>query len=136
MSSVELPRPLANQLLHYAQVHAEQQLCGIISSKQGVPFECYPVSNAATEPQHRFNMDEAELINTLRTLREQGEELFAIFHSHPNAPALPSAIDLAEDQYPDTLKLIISLNTIGVLEMQAFHTPNGEIEPVELLLAH
>ena len=135
MSSVELPRPLANQLLQYAQAHEEQEICGIISSKNGIPFECYPVTNSAAEPQHRFNMDEAELINTLRTLREQGEEMFAIFHSHPEAPALPSATDLAEDQYPDILKLIISLNTIGVLEMQAFHTRNGAIDPVELHLA-
>jgi len=135
MSLVELPRPLANQLLQYAQANNQQEICGIISSKQGTPHHCYPVANTAAEPQRRFDMDEAQLISTLRTLREQNEELFAIFHSHPDAPAEPSAIDLAEDQYPETLKLIISLNTTGVLEMRAFNTRNGAVEPVELILA-
>lgn len=134
MSSVELPRPLANQLLQYAQANDQQEICGIISSKEGLPYHCYPVANTAAEPQHRFDMDPQKLIATLRTLREQGEALFAIFHSHPDAPAEPSAVDLAEDQYPDTLKLIISLNTTGVLEMRAFNTRNGIVEPVELVL--
>ncbi len=134
MSSVELPRPLVNQLLHYAQINAEQEICGVISSKQGEPHQCYPVANAAAEPKHRFDMDEAQLVATMKRLREQGEELFAIFHSHPDAPAEPSATDLAEDQYPDILKLIISLDTTGVLEMRGFYTRDGKVEGVDLEL--
>jgi len=136
MSSVELPRPLVNQLLHYAQINPEQEICGLISSKQGLPQQCYPVTNAAEHPQRRFAMDEAQLLSTLRQIREQGEELLAIFHSHPTAAAQPSSMDLEEDQYPEVMKLIISLDTTGVLEMRAFYTRNGEIEPVELTLAH
>ena len=136
MSSVELPRPLVNQLLHYAQTNPEQEVCGLISGKQSVLQQGHPISNTAEQPQQRFAMDDAQLVNTLRQIREQGEELLAIFHSHPTTPAEPSTIDLAEDQYPDVMKLIISLNTDGVLEMQAFYTRNGEIEPIELTLAH
>lgn len=136
MSSVELPRPLVNQLLHYAQTNSEQEICGLISGKQGVLQQCYPVGNTATHPEHRFIMDEKQLVDTLRQIRENDQELLAIFHSHPTAPAEPSITDIAEDQYPDVMKLIISLNTDGVLEMRAFYTRNGEIEPVELTLAH
>ncbi len=136
MSCVELPRPLVNQLLHYAQINEELEICGLISSKQGVPHQCYPVSNRAAQPQHHFAMDEAQLVETIRKIRKNDEELLAIFHSHPTASAQPSSIDLAEDQYPEVMKLIISLDTTGVLEMQAFYTRNGEIEPIELTLAH
>lgn len=136
MSSVELPRPLVNQLLHYAQINPEKEVCGLISGKRGVLQQCHPISNRAEQPQQRFAMDDTQLVNTLRQIREQNEQLLAIFHSHPSAPAEPSITDIKEDQYPDVMKLIISLNTDGVLEMQAFYTRNGEIEPVELRLAH
>jgi len=53
-------------------------------------------------------------------MRERGEELFAIFHSHPAAPAEPSALDMAQAGYPDALYLIVSLGTCGVLELRGF----------------
>ncbi len=134
MSSLELPRPLINQLLHYAQINPEHAVCGVISSKNGTALRCYPVANA-NSPQCRYAMNESELTQTLRQIREQGEELLAIFHSHPVTPPQPSATDIAEDSYPDVMKLIISLDTEGVLEMAAFFTRNGKIEPVELTLA-
>ncbi len=135
MSSVELPRPLVNQLLHYAQINPKRGICGLISGKQGLLQQCHPISNIAKQPQN-FAMDDTQLVNTLRQIREQNEKLLAIFHSHPSAPAEPSITDIKEDQYPDVMKLVISLNTDGVLEMQAFYTRNGGIEPVELTLTH
>jgi proteasome lid subunit RPN8/RPN11 len=68
-------------------------------------------------------------------MRERGEELFAIFHSHPQAPAEPSATDLELAAYPDALYLIVSLNTKGVLELRGFRIDASRaVEEVELLL--
>ncbi len=136
MSTLELPRPLINQLLHFAQANPEHAVCGLISSKNGTPLRSYPVANAEKPSSCRYAMDEAELANTLQKMHQQGEALLAIFHSHPTAPPKPSTTEIAQDQYPEVMKLIISLDTAGVLEMAAFYTRNGNIEPVELTLAH
>ena len=45
----------------------------------------------------------------MRTLRERGETLFAIYHSHPAGPATPRPPTFAEAAYPQALYLIISL---------------------------
>lgn len=132
---VELPRPLANQLLHYAQISPEAEVCGLIGAKSGEPLSCYPVHNVAPTPNTRFQLEPHEQIQALRQMRERGEDLFAIFHSHPASPAEPSPVDLAEAAYPDALYLIISLNTKGVLEMRGFRlTPEARFTEVELLL--
>ena len=85
-----------------------------------VPTHCYPVANVAEQPQQRFLLDAGQQISAMAKMRELGEELFAIYHSHPTAPAQPSTHDLEQAAYPEALYLIISLNTKGILEMRGF----------------
>jgi len=82
-----------------------------------------------------FAMDPTQQITAMRTMRERGETLFAIYHSHPNSPPLPSATDLAQANYPDTLYLIISLQTRGVLEMRGFYLRNDAVNETALCIA-
>lgn len=131
---LHLPRALINQLLHHAQGSPVAEVCGLVGAGTGLPLHCYPVANVATEPRRLFAMDPAQQIAALRTMRERGEELFAIYHSHPNTPPQPSAIDLAQAAYPDALYLIISLQTRGVLEMRGFRLRDGRVAEVELEL--
>lgn len=123
---IQLPRPLVNQILHYAQAEPNFEVCGLIGARAGNPCSCYPVRNSAALPSIRFQLNAAEQIEAMRAMRERGETLFAIFHSHPSSPAEPSLRDLAEAAYPDALYLIISLNTKGVLEMRGFRLGGGE----------
>jgi proteasome lid subunit RPN8/RPN11 len=129
---VQLPRALINQLLHHAQQSPVHEVCGLLGARDGVPVHCYPVANVAADPQRLFAMDPAQQIAALRTLRERGEELFAIYHSHPTTPPQPSAIDLAQARYPEALYLIISLQTQGVLEMRGFRLRGGVVSEVAL----
>ncbi len=132
---IEIPRALVNQILHHAQSYPEQEVCGLIGSKGSVPTSCYPVGNIATMPQVRFQLDAKGHIEAMLQIRERGEQLFAIFHSHPTAPAEPSKLDLADAAYLDALYLVISLNTKGVLEMRGFWiAADKSVEEITLLL--
>ncbi len=127
-----LPRPLVNRLLAQAQHSPESEVCGLVSSHHGRPSKVYPVDNVASRPGKLFQMDPKGLVDALRTMRERGEELFAIYHSHPHSPAVPSSTDLEQAEYPDALYLIISLNTKGVLEMRGYRLQDGEAREVAL----
>lgn len=131
-----LPRHLVNQLLHHAQQSPDLEVCGLVGARNGEPVSCYPVANAASEPAARFQMAPREQIDAMRAMREKGEELFAVFHSHPTAPAQPSVEDATQAAYPEALYLIISLNTKGVLELRGFRLESGGgFSEVELQLA-
>ncbi|MCW8956775.1 MAG: M67 family metallopeptidase [Gammaproteobacteria bacterium] len=134
MNTISIPRTLANQILTQAQQHPDTEACGLVSAHDGQPNRVYPVQNVAKDPQHLFEMDPANLISSIKDIRNQGNELFAIYHSHPETPALPSATDLAQSGYPDSLYLIVSLNTKGVLEMRGFYLRQQQIEDVELVV--
>jgi len=117
---IKLPRTLINQLMTHAQSREGEEVCGFIANRNGAPVKTYPVANIATPADKRFEMEPRAQVDTIREMREQGEEIFAIYHSHPSSPAAPSQRDIDEFSYPEALSLIISLDTKGVLEMRAF----------------
>lgn len=125
---IYLPRKLINQMLHWAQQSPDKEICGLVGATDGgSPTSCYPISNTSCSPETRFEMDASEQIAALRTMRNRGEQLFAIYHSHPGAPAEPSKLDIEQANHPDAVYLIISLNTKGVLEMRGFKLDNGNV---------
>jgi len=132
--SLRLPRTIVNQLLHLAQRAPEEEICGLISGDRSGFKHCYPVKNVAPDKTRLFHLDPRGQIDAMRRMREAGEQLMAIFHSHPHAPALPSAVDIRESEYPDVLYLIISLGTKGVLEMRAFRLRDGKVTDVPIAI--
>jgi Predicted metal-dependent protease of the PAD1/JAB1 superfamily len=129
--TIHIERTVINQILSHALQAPEQEVCGLIGTRAG-SARVYPVKNVAGERDHLFAMDPQQQIEAMRRMRESGEALFAIYHSHPHAPATPSALDLAQAAYPEALYLIVSLNTKGVLEMQGYRLHGQRVEPVEL----
>lgn len=134
-SQIQLPRKLVGQLLHFAQQSPNAEICGLVSSKNHVPFHCYPIENVANESRNQFLLDSQQQIAAMKKMRENDEELFAIYHSHPTAAACPSALDLDMANYENTLYFIISLNTKGILELRAFKINNKNALEVPIVLS-
>lgn len=134
IKEIKITRPLATLLLGLAQKSPQQEICGLIGGIDGQPRTVYPVANAAPDAAQEFEMDSREQIAAFKAMRGKGESLFAVYHSHPQSPPVPSTRDLEDLGYPEALQLIISLNTKGVLEMRAYHKRDGS-EPEEVHLS-
>ena len=134
MSAVRLPRSIVNQLMQLAQKSPEEEICGLISRDRIGFKKCYPVDNVATDKKHFFALDPKQQIEAMRRMREHGEKLGAIYHSHPDSPPLPSRADIDQHEYPDVLYLIISLSRKGLLELRGFHILSRETREVAIAL--
>ena len=132
--SIHIPRPLANRLLTLAQSQPEAEICGLVSRSDEGQFNLYPVDNIAADRGCVFEMEPQQQIDAFRQMREQDQQLFAIFHSHPHADAIPSTKDLEDAAYAEALNLIISLNTKGVLDMRGFYYVENQPRSVELVI--
>lgn len=132
MKHVNLPRPLINRILTQAQNSPDREICGLVSAQSNQALRCIPVSNVAEQPERLFAMDPAQQIDAMRQMRERGESLFAIYHSHPTGPAEPSSTDIEQAGYPEVLHLIVSLNTKGVLELKGYQFDDGKAAAVHL----
>ena len=58
---------------------APNEACGIIHSKDGQPSSIHKVTNTANSP-YRYEMDGLQQLNLEKTIDENGEHLFAIYH--------------------------------------------------------
>ncbi len=81
-------------------------------------------------------MDAQQQINAMRTMRESNQDLFAIYHSHPNSEASPSERDLNEAAYYEVLYIIISLGVQGNPEIRGFWINKSREFREIRLLAH
>ena len=135
MTDIHIPRKIIQNLLHHAQQYPEQEVCGLVSQhNETQQYRSYPIDNNAEQPTQFFNLEPQQHIQAVATMRENNEQLFAIYHSHPTAPAIPSNTDLAQANYPEALYLIISLNIKGVLEVRGYHLENAQFIEAPLSL--
>lgn len=132
---ISIPRKITNQLLHQAQISPDQEICGLIGCRENIPTTCYLIDNVADNPEQRYLLEPQQQITAMSTMRERNEQLFAIYHSHPTAPAIPSATDIEMAAYPEALYLIISLNTKGVLELRGFRLTQNPPKEIKLILS-
>jgi proteasome lid subunit RPN8/RPN11 len=129
---VRLPRPLVRRIVRQARQAPDEEICGLLAGNKTGFTRCYPVPNVAPDKRRRFEMDPKGLIDALRTMREAGEELAAIYHSHPDSPPRPSATDIARSEYPGVLYLIISLRGRTAPELRGFRLRGRRFAEVPL----
>ena len=79
-----------------------------------------------------YEMDPGKLIRAFRDLRNAGEQLVAIYHSHPHGPARPSKSDIERAYYPEAAHLIVSLADPERPQAAAFRIIDGEVLEIEV----
>ena len=67
----------------------------------------------------------------MRRIRESGQALLGVYHSHPRTAAYPSASDVEMAFYPEAFYFIISLEPS--VELRAFKIEDARIEDVEIV---
>ena len=95
-------------------------------------------ANSSPTPAVRYRIDPREQLAAFRAMDAAGEQLFAIYHSHPASTPYPSSTDRAEAFYPEALYVLVSLRT-GAPEVRAYRIaaepPGSEKSVVEVDLA-
>jgi proteasome lid subunit RPN8/RPN11 len=119
-------------IVDHAIRDAPRECCGIIAGREGVPIQLYETRNVAAGNRF-YEIDPAQLIELeFRELPAQDAEIVAIYHSHPESPAFPSATDVELAYWPDAVFLICSLADRERPEIRGFRIRDGAIHEVSL----
>ncbi len=101
-----LPQALRDEIVAHARAEAPKECCGLIAGREGRATRVIRCTNASPTPEVRYTI--AELRRVVE-IEDAGEELVAIYHSHPRSPAYPSPTDRREAHWPDTAYVLVSL---------------------------
>lgn len=105
--------------------------CGLLGGRNGRVLRTIPVTNIHHSAT-RYAMEPAEQVRGMLALEAAELTLLAIYHSHPQGPAAPSATDLAHWHYPDAAQLIVSFAQPDAPEAHVFAWRNGRVAQLPL----
>jgi len=116
----------AREIIEHARREAPRECCGLIGGNLTNTQTVYPLRNVAPDPLVTYEAAPEDLFAAQRVMRERGEKLLGIYHSHPRSKdPEPSATDVRLAYYPSAVYFIVG---IGDKEpcLQAFRISERE----------
>jgi len=111
MPPIQLRREHLEAMIAHARETAPEECCGLIGGfSEARATSLYRLRNVTTNPELGYEAAPEDLFAAQRQMRERGEGLLAIYHSHPrSSEPSPSETDVRLAYYPSATYLIIGL---------------------------
>ena len=123
----EVARALWEEMLGHARAAAPEECCGLVGGRGRRAASVYRLRNAAADPLVAYEAAPEELFAAQRRMRDAGEELIGIYHSHPRArDPVPSPTDVKLAFYPTAVYFIIGFDAEGRGVLRAFRISERE----------
>ena len=126
-------REIYEELLRHCLKEPAREACGILAGRDKRIEIIFPLVNISDSPKLCYHIDPKEQLAVFKRLRADELELTAIYHSHVDSPAYPSAKDIELAFYPESSYVIISLSKQKPPEARSFRIIEGKIEEEELV---
>ena len=127
--TLRLPEAMREEIVAHARAEAPRECCGVIAGRDGEPTRLYRLRNL--EPGvDRYLIDDEEVYRVYREIEEGGDELLAIYHSHPVSVAYPSKTDVALAFWEEAFYVICSLEHPAAPVIRAFRIVGERIDEV------
>ena len=117
--ALSLPEPIWRAVQDHARDAAPDECVGLLFGRAGKVTRAVPLANLSPTPRTRFFADPQGLLAALTAADAHADALLAIYHSHPDGAALPSATDVAEMHY-DAITLLVTPGIITPGTARAF----------------
>lgn len=100
---MNIPKKIYDQMIAHAKAGYPNEACGLLSGSLGQKKAgTFFAMKNLDESSISYFMDPKEQLLVLKKMREAGEEMVGIFHSHVASEAYPSQKDIRLAFYGDT----------------------------------
>lgn len=132
MPELVISREHVEQITTHCRACYPNEACGILAGTGNRVTKVYPMSNAEPSPVS-YLVEPQEQFRAQKHMRNNSEKMLAIFHSHPQSPAYPSAKDVSLAFYDDAVYIIIGLMNQEAPEIKAYTIIEKNIQGVDII---
>jgi len=129
MLNLEIPKVIFEQMIAQVKSEAPIEACGILAGSDNKVQKLYKMTNTDKRSDH-FMMEPTEQFKVVKDIRSASLEMLAIYHSHPETPARPSAEDNRLALTPDVIYIIVSLQNGDHPAVKGFLLENASVAEV------
>jgi proteasome lid subunit RPN8/RPN11 len=112
------------------------EACGLLLGKRrgaNVHVASVHVSdNVSEKPRSHFEVDPQLRFDLERLARKKNVEVVAVYHSHPNGVAEPSAVDLSNAWETDLIWIIVAVESGKAASQRAYRLETPKLRFVEI----
>ena len=136
-SRLTIPDALLEEVVAHARREFPLECCGLLAGRvtegTSVVGARFAVGNDAASPTE-YATNARDLLAAFRAMRAAGDELLAIYHSHPTSAPVPSRRDIEQNTYGESVVHLIVGLTGAKAEVRAWLlTESGSREvPLEI----
>jgi proteasome lid subunit RPN8/RPN11 len=99
------------EIFAHARWELPDECCGLLGGRDDIVNSVYRLKNAAVNPLVEYEAAPEDLFRAQKLMREQGENLIGIYHSHPRAAEpFPSQTDIERAFYTEVCYFIVGFN--------------------------
>lgn len=127
---INIPQDIFGSMIAHCKEGYPDEVCGILAGRGREVSRLYLMRNVDASPVS-YLMDPGEQFRVMKAMREERLSMVALFHSHPDAAAYPSAKDVQLAFYEDSVYVIVSLSANEPVA-KAFFIRSGVVEEIAI----
>ena len=108
-----LPAAARDGIVAHAREGAPEEVVGVLAGERGadrsVVARTLGADNAADAPGTRYEIAPGEELELVERVDDAGQDVVGFYHSHPDGPLAPSAVDARRAAWRGYSYLIVSL---------------------------
>ena len=128
---IRFPRGLFERMVGHCRSEYPNEACGLISGREGDAERIYEMPNAESSPVS-YLADPKAQFRAMKEMRENGERMVAIYHSHPQSRPYPSQKDIRMAYYSDAVYIIVGLDEGAPPDARAYTIVDGEVGEADI----
>lgn len=127
---LRIRQDILDNIIAHSRSEAPLEACGYLAQKDGVVCRHIAMKNIDASPVH-YSMDPTQQFAAVKSCRNEGLVIRAVYHSHPETPARPSPEDIKLAYEPALSHVIISLAGKNPVA-KSFIIRKGKVFPEEI----
>lgn len=129
---LRISKELVEQMIAHGQSRYPKEACGYLAGKAlGLVEQIYPMTNVEDSPIG-YSMEPKEQLAVEKQMRQRGQRMAGIYHSHTASAAYPSSVDVDLAVSPDVSYVLVSLKDRAHPDVKSYRIDGTTITPEEV----